>query len=267
MNYTNKCLTPECRYNTPVPGIYCSICISNQASPVMSPGHVSIPRIVQPPTAGSSNLRRKNTNTNTSTFFVENNEKPQRKKHKCPICEALIYDLKPHLQTHSDNKSHKCPYESCGKSFKFKKALNNHMQTHTGQGICDVCLGMFTNLKKHKSAAHSGEPVPCTVPGCDKSFYNKDSRNRHIKSVHNNIKKHKCPEPGCPSEFSLTSEVSEHIRLVHSKENRFMCFECSASFKTKGRLIAHMSKHSKKSSAGPSNNFTLPEPPSKRPKY
>ena len=56
-------------------------------------------------------------------------------------------------------KKHQC--EVCGKSFLYKKDLNDHNNSHTGEKpyCCEICGASFaarTNLQNHCKSVHEG---------------------------------------------------------------------------------------------------------------
>lgn len=83
---------------------------------------------------------------------------------------------------------HLCEPEACllcGKEFKGKGSMKQHLQTHAGKVFtCNICQKMFKSksyLKKHISAMHGEnreDSIFCEI--CGKVLKWKSSRARHM---------------------------------------------------------------------------------------
>ncbi|XP_071969843.1 zinc finger protein 574-like [Engystomops pustulosus] len=113
---------------------------------------------------------------------------------------------------HSLERRHKCP--TCGKPFKKRSHLRNHMLTHTGE-----------------------RPYSCTE--CSKSFNSQANLLRH-KLTHTGEKPHKCQV--CGKAFSQSSTLQTHL-FVHSKAYPYKCSECGVNFHRPYRLLMHQYHH------------------------
>ncbi|XP_053405137.1 zinc finger protein 154-like [Mercenaria mercenaria] len=90
--------------------------------------------------------------------------------------------------TYSCNKEQLC--QTCGKEFKSRSSLNDH-------------------VRRHEERA----PYMC----CGKNFYSTANMTRHRCSAHKEKKEHQCSV--CGAVFSTNSDVRRHSN-VHSIENR-----------------------------------------------
>ncbi|CAK1546949.1 unnamed protein product [Leptosia nina] len=148
-------------------------------------------------------------------------EKPNVKlKVQCPICDAVLlkYNLKLHLDIHSDVKQYKCTL--CDKEFAQAVGLYNHMRSvhmeKSDQNKCNVCNKVFST--KHNMMAH--------------------------QRLHTGEKPYVCKF--CNKPFADRSALIRHER-IHTKEYRYFCEICSKGFTDKSGLIGHAKRHSEKS--------------------
>ncbi|XP_061112121.1 zinc finger protein 410 isoform X1 [Conger conger] len=128
--------------------------------------------------------------------------------------------LKYHLKTHKNDRTFRCCAEGCGKSFYVLQRLQVHMRTHNGEKpfVCPEkgCGKKFTtagNLKNHKRT-HTGEkPFLCEADGCGRSFTEYSSLRKHML-VHSGEKPHQCSI--CGKTFSQSGSRNVHMRKRHS---------------------------------------------------
>lgn len=207
----------------------------------------------------------------------------------CKLCEKHhkdLFDLKLHLlDTHQVNIDPKSDdgvlpfrltkYEFncviCDCVFADYKALNQHMNVHFQNYICEQCgTGFITpsRLRTH-ALSHETGAVRCTE--CSKHFRSTNARNEHYANVHLKVKRHRCPQCPeafrnyfqrnkhvtsthglklkefkcnlCPKVFTLSGKLSFHIRTVHLKLKRFACDRCDWKFYSKSELKDHMLRH------------------------
>lgn len=172
-------------------------------------------------------------------------EKPFKcEKPNCGKYFRIKKQLKEHVRlVHVDMKL-KC--KECSKTFKNERYLKTHMyRTHVDKKLtCKVCGKMFKTekyLKKH-SVRHGEKTIKCYHPGCDYSFFNKEDLDRHTKT-------HKeptfpCSEQGCDKVFFKNHYLVRHM-ATHSDERPFACeFEnCNLKFIRKDQLRDHIKRH------------------------
>lgn len=76
-------------------------------------------------------------------------------------------------------------------------------------------------------------------PQCDKSFYEISTRNRHVRSVHENHRDHTCQVEVCKYAAQSANKLQQTVLTTHSNENDN---ECGAAFKLAGKLTRHTNK-------------------------
>lgn len=105
----------------------------------------------------------------------------------CPECKEVFYS---HTQFLKHFKTvHKnflpCPY--CNKSFAFKKSLNRHVFTHSGEKpynclVCDKAFGRNSHLQQHMQIHNKNKLFECSL--CERKFNQRASWKTHMKSRH-----------------------------------------------------------------------------------
>ena len=75
---------------------------------------------------------------------------------------------------------------------------------------------------------------------CTKAFGHKSYLNRHIKTIHDGIKKEKCFHcQECEKSFINKSHLNSHVLAVHRGERPYKCSRCAKAFGQKTYLNRH----------------------------
>ncbi|XP_051866520.1 zinc finger protein 410 [Pristis pectinata] len=128
--------------------------------------------------------------------------------------------LKYHLKTHKNDRSFTCPKEGCGKSFYVLQRLKVHMRTHNGE-----------------------KPYTCPEDDCGKKFTTAGNLKNHMR-IHTGEKPFVCGARSCGRCFTEYSSLRKHM-VVHFRygEKPFQCTICWKTFSQSGSRNVHMRKY------------------------
>ena len=94
----------------------------------------------------------------------------------------------------------------------------------------------------------------CVCDICEKIFSNNKYKQKHLQSVHGEIKNivrhvtfkghknHKCNS--CEKSFSNSGNIMRHIKTVHEGQRNYKCDSCGKCFSQSGTLKRHIKTHS-----------------------
>ncbi|XP_060809095.1 zinc finger protein 600 [Amyelois transitella] len=175
---------------------------------------------------------------------------------KCKICdenidtvEAMIEHLNAshNHETFPDVKNHILPFKfegdtlrcfMCLNVFNKFKVLQEHMNTHYRNFVCDVCDAGFVNrhiLYCHTEIHRIGS-FKCDH--CQLVFETVRKRKFHIRSAHGDMNLHKCGY--CNQRFRENWYKNEHLAEVHGvKSPSVKCQACDKAFDTRQGWLLH----------------------------
>ncbi|XP_058449903.1 zinc finger protein 883-like isoform X2 [Malaya genurostris] len=188
----------------------------------------------------------------------------KERPYKCNDC-ALRF-VSPMQRKHHENATHggnhrikKCKQaerqimcEICGKKFRHKCKLNDHIQrVHLKVGIpkCEKCGKTFTtktSLERHMLLHTNEKPYACDQ--CDESFRRLLNLRHHKSMVHEGKNPHICPE--CNVEFQGYQALYWHRKNVHlggkeakQQNQQFeVCKLCNIRLEKISELIDHVKR-------------------------
>lgn len=90
-------------------------------------------------TSPTSTLTTSNVTTVTTSGVAPASKRGKNKKrqHVCPLCQRNFrraHNLKIHQRVHTGEAPFNCPFNQCGKAFKWKSSIMSHCKWHARQG-------------------------------------------------------------------------------------------------------------------------------------
>uniref|UniRef100_A0A8C2BBG2 PR domain zinc finger protein 10 n=1 Tax=Cyprinus carpio TaxID=7962 RepID=A0A8C2BBG2_CYPCA len=162
---------------------------------------------------------------------------------KCSQCGKAFRDkdkLDQHMRYHGrDGCRHMC--HQCGKGFLSNAALEDHLQLHSDQRTysCLFCAESYDRLDLLKAHVEVHLVNGCfSCPSCKKTFTDFIQVKKHVRSFHSE-KIFQCSE--CEKAFCRPDKLRLHM-LRHSDRKDFLCSTCGKQFKRKDKLREHMQR-------------------------
>ncbi|CAF4940193.1 unnamed protein product [Pieris macdunnoughi] len=130
----------------------------------------------------------------------------------------------------------KCP--KCHIRFASFSKMNEHMNSHFRNYICDTCGKGFVSKSRFRAHVQSHEvgSFPCGV--CDEVLETRTARMCHRVKVHLKGVKYACPR--CPEVFTKYNARLKHLVEKHGQQKIYYpCVHCGKLFETNCNRSAH----------------------------
>lgn len=167
---------------------------------------------------------------------------------KCVIC-GLVFGKFKGLQEHMNTHYRNYVCDICNAGCINRKILSRHMISHkTGSFKCDECEKSFNTVEKkrlHEYSVHKNKSLRSKCRYCEERFNTNHKRDRHMTKVHGVPPViRKCM--ACERTFTSQNALRIHNKRDHLMERQYRCTECTMSFYNRFQLKIHMLKHTGK---------------------
>lgn len=177
---------------------------------------------------------------------------------KCRLCNIYLESI-DHLKTHIIQAHDKCfhngysdgvlPFkfksenvydcQMCKESFNSFTNLNQHMNIHYQNYICDACGKAFISKPRFRIHVQTHEIGSFACRDCGEVFDTRVARVTHRIKVHRRKVRYTCPK--CCQPFTTYYSRSKHlVEEHHEKSKEYSCSFCSKIFATSCKRAAHV---------------------------
>lgn len=172
----------------------------------------------------------------------------QEKIVGCPNCGG-IYSSNTKFYDHCtrqiplDSQQHQCSH--CSRRYANERLLRDHVRHHINHFKCNECDMTCPNkstLAAHIRYRHSKErPHKCLH--CGRGFAAITDLTRHL-SVHSEEPAYVCPFHDCEFKCRAVSTLNRHIKRIHNglRKYHYACHMCNAKFSIGDGLTKHLIK-------------------------
>ncbi|TRY64348.1 hypothetical protein TCAL_13193 [Tigriopus californicus] len=182
--------------------------------------------------------------------FTREHIEAQDLPHKCTICDERFIS-RAFMTRHRFRHKERYTCDTCGKGFVERMALSRHIVSHSSEKGhvcpkegCDYKTNLKDTLNRHLRKVHNemlGANHFCEK--CGRSFLSRPALELHRVKVHINPKPkklHQCPR--CDFKTTKTSMLRQHVeyRCQFDGTNKCVCSTCGKALKTKESLRDHV---------------------------
>ncbi|XP_042878604.1 zinc finger protein 236-like [Penaeus japonicus] len=164
----------------------------------------------------------------------------------CGVAFTDATEFRSHYHTHTHPYHCSC----CGHRFRSRVGYEVHVCEVEQQ--CDQCNMVFRSVQALNRHAAVHGPAPYTCSSCRRSYYRKESLDRHVCSVEMDIKESSKLKDGpnftcsvCGAALATKHSLNTHLRTAHggSAAKSLSCEVCGKQFLRKDLLREHQSVH------------------------
>lgn len=147
--------------------------------------------------------------------------KKSARPFQCKLCSATFnrlgnYTRHQRIHTVRCEEDERFHCEECGKSFIQRCDLTRHLHVHAGTEPhrCNLCGKGYirhSDLVTHQRFHNKEKPFGC--PHCQKGFSQRGDLNRHLRSIHLQIRPLTCGH--CQKKFAKEATLIRHMRTSH----------------------------------------------------
>ncbi|OXA45231.1 zinc finger protein 135-like [Folsomia candida] len=167
----------------------------------------------------------------------------------CKKTYSYKYAVANHVKTEHVENPVRYPCTLCGKEFKTKFELEQHIPTHTTEKPynCATCgrsfahRGSLTRHEKTHLEKSTRARLKCHL--CPQTFLRRNNLEYHIRAAHENRRDHQCAI--CDKRFSKSSNLKRHVEEIHKadREKIHSCDKCEYMSHSKSNLASHKVRH------------------------
>ncbi|UPX12352.1 DNA-binding transcription factor [Ascochyta rabiei] len=154
-----------------------------------------------------------------------------------PLQSSLTYHASSYGTEHE--RSHSEPTEGSG--INFGTDVDTLMKAIQAKQSDNPQPAQTRKEEESKTGQKPRKRYQCTMPGCDKSFYQKTHLEIHVRA-HTGAKPFVCKAPSCGQRFSQLGNLKTHERR-HTGERPYSCDICGKTFAQRGNVRAHKIVH------------------------
>lgn len=163
---------------------------------------------------------------------------------RCFMCSNRFHKFKT-LQEHMNVHYRNYVCEVCDAGFVTRGIMIKHSECHKfGSFTCDYCNKVFNTYRKkksHEKCVHTSNLLnKCGY--CNEKFGDYRKKQKHLSDAHGvPTQELKCE--ACEKSFVSQKHLSVHIKRVHLIERRHKCSDCDMTFFSLFEMKRHMLKH------------------------
>lgn len=129
--------------------------------------------------------------------------------------------------------------QKCFEYFPCFAKINEHMNLHYQNYICDACGKAFVSKSRFRTHVQSHEIGSFPCGECEEILDTRAARMCHKLKVHKKGVRYTCPR--CPEVFTTYYARAKHLVDHHAQEKRdYECSICRKSFETSCKRAAHV---------------------------